>query len=553
VGSWLAALSRSSLDETKNLPNFADIQLSAMQDKAEDLVDRLVLVHQPYLDISDPSQIDTDENGMLYSSADYTQWSSEKNAFFLYSSAGSDVHRYQFTLESNYFISDEPIEMYTIDLHNEKGEQPLELDKTYMYSNGITIHYNGDAPLNFSIGRGKSAVNSTKINDYIDPSPNPWPQLSPFYPFTQNVVVNGAVHNMNMYTLISEDGVFDEPILFFEGIDFGTSNTPLRNGLFGWPEFITGGFGTSYDFLINLPVLIDSLRSAGKDIVLVDFWDGATYLEHNTHAAKKAIKLCNEYKEGNHPLVCVGTSMGGVIARKALREMELDPNQEHCTSLFISHDAPHNGANIPIGLQALVSFMSDPIAQAQEVQQLTLLRPASRQLLVRQYHPYTTWHYNFQASLDNLGYPEECKMIAVNNGNIAGQKLAGLDAGQNLLDYSCDAQFINNALQLEVMSLPGNPNHEDAISPGSVLAKFRLAVWGGTFGCNSIQCVWDENFQVNTSQVPQWDNMPGGFRTTLFDLSNIFNSALGQNGACDAIDGNDFYPNHTFIPTYSSL
>ncbi len=40
--------------------------------------------------------------------------------------------------------------------------------------------------------------------------------------------------------------------------------------------------------------------------------------------------------------------MGGVIARYALRKME-DAGMEHQVSLYISHDSPHLGANVPLG------------------------------------------------------------------------------------------------------------------------------------------------------------------------------------------------------------
>src|SRR5690606_13123572 len=58
------------------------------------------------------------------------------------------------------------------------------------------------------------------------------------------------------------------------------------------------------------------------------------------------------------PNVVLGQSMGGVIARWALRDME-DKGQNHQTRLFISYDAPHQGANVPQGYQHLARHARD--------------------------------------------------------------------------------------------------------------------------------------------------------------------------------------------------
>ena len=61
----------------------------------------------------------------------------------------------------------------------------------------------------------------------------------------------------------------------------------------------------------------------------------------------------NEQKQLNGSTlenVVVGESMGGLIARYALRTMEED-NEDHDTRLYVSLDSPHRGANIPLGVQ----------------------------------------------------------------------------------------------------------------------------------------------------------------------------------------------------------
>ncbi len=55
--------------------------------------------------------------------------------------------------------------------------------------------------------------------------------------------------------------------------------------------------------------------------------------------------------------VIMGMSMGGLVVRYALRDMEIN-NIAHDTRLFISHDAPHCGANVPVSYQALVQHLA---------------------------------------------------------------------------------------------------------------------------------------------------------------------------------------------------
>ena len=60
------------------------------------------------------------------------------------------------------------------------------------------------------------------------------------------------------------------------------------------------------------------------------------------------IKSINNSKVGNEKNIVIGPSMGGLISRYALNYME-SQNIDHDTRLYISFDAPHTGANVPIG------------------------------------------------------------------------------------------------------------------------------------------------------------------------------------------------------------
>ena len=75
----------------------------------------------------------------------------------------------------------------------------------------------------------------------------------------------------------------------------------------------------------------------------------------------KLITFINQNKSTNaEPTKVIGFSMGGVIARYALRYMELN-NLTHDVDLYASVDAPHQGATVPRGAQEMIDFVDDVV------------------------------------------------------------------------------------------------------------------------------------------------------------------------------------------------
>ena len=205
----------------------------------------------------------------------------------------------------------------------------------------------------------------------------------------------------NAYALMSTDGVFDKPFVFVEGIDFGTDHLPTRNGTFGWDAFSSGASTGQYAMLQLMPYWIDTLQQHGYDLVLIDFYDGARNIKENAALVEKVINLCNAHKNSNESIVVAGASMGGLISRYALRNMEIQ-NKQHCVRLYISLDAPHLGAYIPLSLQSTLHFMAPHSSEAHSFVYDKLKRPAAKQLLFYQWgitNPYFQLNsYNFNRS-----------------------------------------------------------------------------------------------------------------------------------------------------------
>jgi hypothetical protein len=100
--------------------------------------------------------------------------------------------------------------------------------------------------------------------------------------------------------------------------------------------------------------------TAGYDIVYVDFNNGTDDIRRNAALLEEVIAWVNANKVPNdnnanimEQNVVLGISMGGLVARYALAEMTKN-NVETDTRLLITHDSPHQGANVPLSLQYLI-------------------------------------------------------------------------------------------------------------------------------------------------------------------------------------------------------
>jgi len=137
--------------------------------------------------------------------------------------------------------------------------------------------------------------------------------------------------------------------------------------------------------------LLDELEANGYDIVYVDFEQGTGNILENAQTLKKAIKWVNDQKAANgstEPNVVAGYSMGGLVARLAVRQMELDNTYgSPDVSYFITVDTPHLGANIPFAVAIAVDDLyrnvdiSDYEEGIQNAYNL-LNSPAAKQMLI---------------------------------------------------------------------------------------------------------------------------------------------------------------------------
>lgn len=351
------------------------------------------------------------------------------------------------------------------------------------------------------------------------------------------------------------DGVLDKPIFLIDGFDPGDARNiaTIYAGL---------NYGTGQN-------LADNLRALGFDIILVNFPTytrpntttvvdgGVDFIQRNAFILVELINLINSQKVGTQKNVVIGPSMGGLIARYALRYMEMN-SLNHDTRLYISFDSPHQGANVPIGFQHMFNYMAyGPLGSVsvQPVVDGLIKSPAARQMLIDHMDGHLqngsafefqtasaslvptgapNYRNAFQTELNTMGFPATVRNISISNG-----------ASNGTMNYSPDFEVMNHTFnvsstQRAIINLRFTP----AANQTNEVSRFRGQQWF---------IIWITGYEsLANSKSPTYtaglDSAPGG----RFDLSGFENS-LGTDPLLTEFFTNLNVDYFTFIPTWSSM
>jgi hypothetical protein len=245
-------------------------------------------------------------------------------------------------------------------------------------------------------------------------------------PFTGSRQYLGKANTANLQIKYAQNNCkITKPLIVVEGFDSGLQANENPNGEVDYISFRNSYYKSgSYSLYAQI---------SSYDVIYINFNQGRDYLQRNAYLVEDIIKWVNAQKAtGSAPNVVIGQSMGGVIARYALRDMEV-LGQAHQANLYISHDAPQQGANIPLGVQYFVrhlgdQFLATPFGDKQismgvsvkDLQNL-LDAPGTRQLLANSLDSNFNLNNNrfntFQTELRNLGYPTQTRNIALSDGS----------------------------------------------------------------------------------------------------------------------------------------
>ncbi len=168
----------------------------------------------------------------------------------------------------------------------------------------------------------------------------------------------GTIHIV--YSNKNRTNSLRKPLIVVENMDAYNLAPQVQSRPYTISEFIKdlSEPGTSFDFNSQLDDV------AGYDLVFINFNDGMDGIVRNAAVVQEAINRINVNKvpdDRNDNIiqqnVVMGIGTGGLNARYALANMAKNFSGSN-TRLLITHDAPHRGQNIAVGLQYLVKFIN---------------------------------------------------------------------------------------------------------------------------------------------------------------------------------------------------
>jgi hypothetical protein len=266
------------------------------------------------------------------------------------------------------------------------------------------------------------AQNDLSVHYYVDPQK---PSMKAMYTVHMGYGDFGKIRTC-----------IEKPLIMVEGVDYGYPGYPAgfkdqKYGENGYIDLLKGQnwdvpsqIWKNWESIKEAPGAIEKLRKAGFDIVYVDFWDGAQDMNHNAEVLIEVIKKIQERMCAREMHV-LGVSMGGVVAKRALRLME-NRGINHCVLSLTTFDSPHQGANLPLGLQNSIKYFKGMVGVCDDLFHRILRRPATLQLLVN--HEISEFRSSSARSLwvreDSLfgSYPQKPWLFAIGNGSSEGNK-----------------------------------------------------------------------------------------------------------------------------------
>jgi len=278
--------------------------------------------------------------------------------------------------------------------------------------------------------------------------------------------------------------------------------------------------------------MVSALRSHGFDIVIVNFTNGAGDINRNAESIRallnNVINTSRFRDNKTEEAVLIGPSMGGVITRMALAEME-HAGEEHFVKSWISFDSPHTGANIPIGLQFTMNRMARtrvPEIRTPALKPMESMNSvAARQLFHHHHESSQSGSFIKDAlgtellrKLQQLQYPKVSKNYSITNGSQYIQYSNSVSEIGDLYVLKYGQPVLECYVRTQVSSVPSMVN---------IVAENVV------------------NFQSGSAAVLRIDNAPGGWHGGMYS----FNRAEGS----ERIKYDVQYEKASFIPTTSAF
>lgn len=381
----------------------------------------------------------------------------------------------------------------------------------------------GDKTLKFKLVMSNNSVYECYSDIHVDHinniqllryNPNVASFNQPFAPTSSHSGGNAIVRLSSN----NSSGHIKKPLIVVEGYDAFSVAPTLSEGNYTYENFIGA---------INIPTTYDfnqALDDTGSyDLVFVDYNNGTDNIVRNAALLQEVITWVNNDKaiiSSTEQNVVMGISMGGLVARYALANMTKN-NIATQTRLLITHDSPHQGANVPLGFQKLAFAVGsvdvfgykirDVFPSYQEVVNL-LNAPATTELLKYRvssefsniisntfvssvYKPMVTFSYSD---------PQPTyRFIATSQGSECGTPIFA--PGSNILNIQGNAgALIPFALSTGKANLEIQANALPNIGSSSTIAKVKFVAKVKLFGFITIA----KDFYNYTSNITSSTFLP---------------------------------------------
>jgi hypothetical protein len=382
---------------------------------------------------------------------------------------------------------------------------------------------------------------------------------------------------------------FRKPLIVVEGLDLGDAGVIFGNGYdynnfrdeirnLNRTTFNNGTFSGAFDQQLD--------DIAGYDLIFVNFNNSLDNIERNAALLREVIQFVNNNKlPGAVQNVIMGISMGGLVSRFCLAQM-VRQGQNSQTRLLITHDSPHRGASIPLGLQHLLqgirgqrvrlalgilSYRYDEIIPELLLVNRVLNDPSpTQQLLARvvdengtvAFNTYLDGAYRTMINLEADGITPPYRFVATSNGSQCGTPV--LAPGSTLASVNGHGWFFiwglklfgNAITDLNMKALP-NTGTVQSILDFKLKIKIKYLIFNLVKTSFTIQ-------RNNPPNLLPLDGVAGGTRDFGGEVppqftqpaSNSFIAWLPYIGAFGGgynYSPSYFTPSFSFVPTTSAL
>lgn len=340
------------------------------------------------------------------------------------------------------------------------------------------------------------------------------------------------------YSSKNTTGKLKKPLIVAEGFDAHSVAPNIVPANYSYYDFIQAINAPKelYDFSYYLDDV------AGYDIVFVDYNKGTDDIKRNAALLEDIITWVNQQKALNGSTeqnVVMGLSMGGLVARYALADMtKTQGSSSTGTRLLITHDSPHRGANIPLGLQNLIFMIGNVTLFKHDIRDIypdydeavnLLSETATQQMLLYRATGETTssgnsfldGEYRTKITFATSDPQPSYQFVATSLGSECGTAL--YPAYQKLITMDASAFAFMPPLATGRFRTTVDVNALPATGSTVQIAKLYIRSQVKLFGLISVyKDIHSSTAYAPGDQIPV-DGAPGGIygTTNKYDLGNI--------------------------------